>query len=471
MGLFDFSKRRERSAKRALNFDGGGEGQDEHPALFRPASKRHPLPKDNFPRFRSSASDQLEPSAQDRFAATRLKLRSAFTPAQPVIDRRMFAGRLELLRALIDGIEDQRLHVVLFGDRGMGKTSTLHMLTQAARDARYVVVYVPCTVNTDFDEFFRAVASEIPVLYLNNYGPTSPEGEKGAMLVDVLPQSPISVRVASELCARLAGTRVLIMVDEFDRTGSADFRRNVADFLKNLSDRSARTQLVIAGVAANLTEIIAEIPSIQRNILAVEILKMAPAELRELVAHGQQACGLTFDAQAIDLIVAAADGFPYLASLLAQHAGLAALQERRLVVTRDDVASAIADALNELKGRMSRRAQTHVAGLARDGAYKVLGRLAGLVKLSNGTFSEADIDMVQPSPELAARCRTVLNILAADAKLIERFEDEFGNQYRFIEPAVPQYLWLLVFQSRVIEDEASQQSPAARAAPAKSQVP
>jgi Cdc6-like AAA superfamily ATPase len=453
LALFDFSKRRKERAKRPLNLDGVTDSPAVLPLLFRPASRRPTAPADDFPRFRSSASDQLEPSVQDRFAATRLKLRSAFTPAQPVVDRRMFAGRIDLLRALIDGIEDQRLHVVLYGDRGMGKTSTLHMLAQAAQEARYVVVYVPCSVSTDFNEFFRAVASEIPVLYLSNFGPTSPAGERGAMMAEVLPEGPVTVRVASEFCGRITGTRVLILLDEFDRTGSADFRRNVADFLKNLSDRSSRAQLVIAGVAANLTEIIAEIPSIQRNILAVEMRKMDPEELRELVSHGEQACGLVFDPKAVELIVAAADGFPYLASLLAQHAGLTALQDRRLVVRGGDVSDAIAEALSELKGRMSRRAQASVASLARDGAHKVLGRLAALVKLSNGTFSETDIDSVQPTPEAAARCRTVLEMLAADGKLVERFEDEFGRQYRFVESAVPQYLWLMMMQSRYNEGE------------------
>jgi Cdc6-like AAA superfamily ATPase len=462
LGFFDFFTRRRKPASRPLHFAGETGGQSER-ALFRPRSRRPIGGSSSFPHFRSSASDQLEPSAQDRFTAVRLKLRSAFTPAQPVVDRRMFAGRTELLRGLIDGIEDQRLHAVIYGDRGMGKTSTLHMLSQVAREARYVVVYVPCGLNTDFDEFFRAVAEEIPLLYLGNYGPTSPEGERAAMLAEVLPNGPISVRVASEFCSKIVGTRVLILLDEFDRTRSADFRRNVADFLKNLSDRSARAQLVIAGVAANLTEILAEIPSIQRNILAIEMLKMPPAELRELVDHGQQACGLTFDARAIDLIVLAADGFPYVASLLAQHAGLTALQEKRLVVTGEDVSAAIAEALSEFRGRMSRRAQTQVAALARDGVFSVLGRLAGLVKLSNGTFSEADIDAVQPSPELAARCRAALDFLATDRKLIESFEDEFGRQYRFIESAVPQYLWLTVVQSRFSEGE----TPAPSAAGAR----
>jgi Cdc6-like AAA superfamily ATPase len=416
-------------------------------------SPRRTTTPESFPRFRSSASDQLNPTVSDRFAAMRLKLRRAFTPAQPIVDRRMFAGRTELIRALIDAIEDQRLHAVIYGDRGIGKTSTLHVLAEAAREARYLVIYVSCSSSTSFDEFFQAVAHEIPLLYLSNYGPTSQQAERGAKLEELITQTPVSVRAASQFCAKVAGTRVLILLDEFDRTASAAFRRQIADFVKNLSDQSARVQLLIAGVAANLTEILAEIPSIQRNILALEVPKMTPAELRELVLHGQNVSGLTFEGDAVEVLVAAADGYPYLASLLGQHAGLAALQEERASVSVRDVSAAISVALGELRARMSRRAQSQIAALSRDGVYKVLGRLAALAKLSNGVFSEADIDAAHPSPELAARCRAVLEKLASDGRLVERFEDEFGLQYRFLEADVPQYLWLMTTQSRLATGE------------------
>ena len=103
----------------------------------------------HFPRFQSSASDQIDHRGDDPLSALRVRLRSACTPAQPVTDRRMFAGGTRVLTSLIRSIDDQRLHAVIYGERVLGKTSLLHVRAQAARDARYLVVYVTCGASLD----------------------------------------------------------------------------------------------------------------------------------------------------------------------------------------------------------------------------------------------------------------------------------------------------------------------------------
>jgi len=59
-----------------------------------------------FPRFQSSASDQIDRRGEDPQAALRVRLRAAYTPAQPITDRRMFAGRTKVLTNLIRSIEE-----------------------------------------------------------------------------------------------------------------------------------------------------------------------------------------------------------------------------------------------------------------------------------------------------------------------------------------------------------------------------
>ena len=115
-------------------------------------------------------------------------------------------------------------------------------------------------------EVFRTIAAHIPMLFHSAVGPTSPDVEKGKTLADILPKSTISPRIASDILAKIVGTRVVVVLDEFDRSSSEEFRQNVAELIKNLSDRLVRVQLVIAGVAGNLTELLEHIPSIQRNV-------------------------------------------------------------------------------------------------------------------------------------------------------------------------------------------------------------
>lgn len=394
-----------------------------------------------FPRFHVTAHDQVDPRASSEQAVRRIRLRAAFTPAQPVTDQRLFAGRRGILTTLIRSIEDERLHVILYGERGIGKTSLLHVLAQAARDARYVVAYVSCGASSSFDETFRTVAADIPLMFHRDYGPTSPEAEHGDTFAKLLDEAPVTARQASDLCAKVTDTRVLVVLDEFDRCESADFRRDIAEFLKNLSDRSVRVQLVIAGVAANLGELIQNRTIINRNIFAVEAPKMLVEEIRDLVAKGERASGLAFDDKARQAIVEIANGLPYSASLLAHHAGLAALSAGRDVVRDEDVLEGLGHAITEVHGRLTRRAQFQLRALLRDDKHSVLGPLAGLAQFSGGAFSNDDIAYTYPGPVAAERCRALVNRLASERSLIEVVTDEFGSHYRFIDENVAPYLW------------------------------
>ena len=137
------------------------EGESENFAV----SPRAPVAdkrENALPQFRGMASE-LSPRSRDKgVSQVRMRLRTAFTPSQPVSDVRKFAGRTEVLKTLIRSIEDQQLHVVLYGERGIGKTSLLHVLAELSRKARYFVRYTSCGEGSDFSEIFRTIAGDIP---------------------------------------------------------------------------------------------------------------------------------------------------------------------------------------------------------------------------------------------------------------------------------------------------------------------
>src|SRR4030095_8149791 len=67
------------------------------PAVVQPLPRRREAEAGGLPRCQSTASDQLSSRASDRLAVMRAKVSHAYTPSQPVADRRMFAGRGETM--------------------------------------------------------------------------------------------------------------------------------------------------------------------------------------------------------------------------------------------------------------------------------------------------------------------------------------------------------------------------------------
>jgi Cdc6-like AAA superfamily ATPase len=279
----------------------------------------------------------------------------------------MFAGRNGQLETMIRAVEDQRLHVVIFGDRGVGKTSLLHMMTLAAREARYIVAYVSCGASSEFSETFRTVATEVPLLFHSGVSPVSSLSDAGTSLADLLPAGKLSPRQFGDAAAKLVGTRLLIVLDEFDRAESPEFRRDIAELIKILSDLSARVQLVIAGVAGDLADLIGFIPSIRRSLSAMRISAMSDDEVQELIGNGERASGLKFEREAAAMVISAAHGSPYLASLICHIAGMRALESRRSDVTAADVGDALSQAVEDLRGRLPSDLLPHLDGFILSG--------------------------------------------------------------------------------------------------------
>lgn len=414
-----------------------------------------------LPRFRTNASDQPH-RRDDRFATVRMKLRSAYTPSQPVFDPRMFAGRLGVLKASIRAIEDQRLHLVIYGERGIGKTSLLHMLASAARTARYIVVYLSCGAASNFDETFRAVATHIPLLFHSDYGPTAAEAESGASVAGLLASGPLLPRQFGDLCSKLTGTRMLIVLDEFDRASDPQFRRDVAELMKILSDRLVRVQLVVAGVAADLAELVEHIPSVRRNILAIPVPLMSNEEVEELVRNGERTAGITVPPASREHIVQISSGSPYIANLICHHAALEALDHGRMEVSPQDVSTALDQALAELATRLSKNALDHINSIKGESSAELLSLIAAASLSGGGEFDLPLIESMAGSAK-AALCITFAAQLAARGVLVNERGGSARKRYGFVEDAVPSYVWFLTAQQRVKAAGAPRRPPSVRA--------
>jgi len=443
--LFRTRASRERKRLAAQDLDFAADDEQLTNSVLDIANARRRGKTDNLPGFLASAIDRPgSRTARSGLLNARLVLRDLFTPAQPVTQRSRFAGRLDVLANLIEIIEEQRSHVVVYGERGIGKTSLMHILADLARESQYLVIYESCGSDSRFDEIFRSALRQIPLLYLSTLSPMGPEAESKANFASQITDAPFNARELSELLARVVGTRVIIILDEYDRTEDPQFRRSVAELIKNLSDRAARVQLVLAGVASNLQELIGYIPSVRRNIVGLPMPRMSGSEVRSLIGVGEAGAGIKFEDRVTSMIELLANGSPYLVRLLSHHASMKAVDAGRMTVEIGDIRQALDKAVDEAEMRVDALGSRGLDRFVSDDKAPFIAAVARAATTPDGWFSEADIVENLPANLTHLNVKSEFAALAGIGHVLTTDKTLEPPRYRFIDEAMPTYLWLRI---------------------------
>ena len=302
------------------------------------------------PRLAAAAPPLPARAAADPIQAPWEALREAFTPTQPQRNPRRLAGRASELSLIVGAISYNRAHVVLYGDRGRGKTSLVNLVATSARTAGYMVGRYACAQDSTFDDIMRGVARDLPRPFLSvpACDELDLEGCEAA-----LPQRSIAPRDIALLPGRLSGRRLVLIIDEFDRVIDGEARTRLADTIKQVSDRGARVSIVVVGVSDSLEDLLGQHRSIQRNVVGVHLPLLTDADIHGILALGADYAHIEYPRHIQDTIAGLARGVPYIAHLLGLHAGEAALQRGSRAVASQDLRSAISQSIAELDPRVA----------------------------------------------------------------------------------------------------------------------
>jgi Cdc6-like AAA superfamily ATPase len=96
---------------------------------------------------------------------------------------------------------------------------------------------------------------------------------------------------------------VLVIFDEFDRLQDQDAKRALADTIKALSDNSVDATVLIVGVAESVSGLITEHESIERALVQIQMPRMSPDELAEILDKGAERLKMKIAADAKSRIV------------------------------------------------------------------------------------------------------------------------------------------------------------------------
>jgi GTPase SAR1 family protein len=288
---------------------------------------------------------------QPNFAQLSFDAGRVFTPGSPLNERELFAGRSDQVDQIIAAISQKGYHAVLYGDRGVGKTSLSNVLIEFLNDLGQNTLLMPrvnCDASDDFSSLWKKVLRDVSLTTTQQgVGFTAQEIKLNKSVVEMLPKevTPDDVRRA---IGRLAEKLTMVVIfDEFDRLKNPTTTVMMADTIKSLSDHGVDATIMLIGVAESVDALIGEHQSIERALVQVKLPRMSQAEVEQIVKKGVAKLGLKFKREALAEISALSQGLPYVTHLISLHACKAALARQSLELTLADVQMGVRNSLGQ----------------------------------------------------------------------------------------------------------------------------
>jgi ABC-type dipeptide/oligopeptide/nickel transport system ATPase component len=271
----------------------------------------------------------------DDFRKLRIQIHKVFLPGTPITKYELFTGRNEQMGKAMSAILQPGRHIILFGERGVGKTSLAKVLVDIQRNDGFHTLDT-ATINCDESDNFSSIWHKaFRVL------PYAEDDGKTIYLDSLLPDEvfPDDVRY----CLSRFKNPSLIVLDEVDQLKDQEAKNFLAATLKTLSDHSSNTTLILIGVADTVDELIAEHRSIQRALVEVRMPRMSLEETLQIIDRGLKTLGMTMDDSSKVTIVMLSQRLPFYIHSLGLYSGLRAIDDNRLEITQTDMAQATAD--------------------------------------------------------------------------------------------------------------------------------
>src|SRR5262249_7991309 len=158
----------------------------------------------------------------------------------PIRSLDLFAGRQKQLRKVMNAIFQPGQHAILFGDRGVGKTSLANQLYDVLAKAgkgNYIVQRINCYERMTFDAMWRAIFRKFEVI--------APDGGTTTLDESLIGDLPENVREVFQLLH----DDTIIIIDEMDCIHDEETQKALAETIKTLSDNAVDTTLIVVGVA------------------------------------------------------------------------------------------------------------------------------------------------------------------------------------------------------------------------------
>jgi Cdc6-like AAA superfamily ATPase len=250
-----------------------------------------------------------------------------YTPSYPIEIKELFSGRTEQMRSVFDFIRQKGKHIIVYGDRGVGKTSFSNVI-KVICESDQQVAKVSCSTDDTFETLFHNVLSKLTYDYEEaqqkiGFGSEIEKTNKSLIFSNLYNSEQLNIQVLTSVFDLI---NPIVILDEFDRLNSEKFNKALfTDLIKNLADNLPNTTLIIVGVSEDVSSLIAQHLSIERNLSQIYMPSMSPDEITAIITKGEEPLELTFDENVKNRVINLSSGYPHFTHSLCYYSTTAAV--------------------------------------------------------------------------------------------------------------------------------------------------
>ena len=383
----------------------------------------------------------------------KLQVEDVFTPNLPST-KNFFCGRENEVLAIIEGIISSKANLLVYGDRGIGKTSLAKYSCGILSD-RFQIQnhYYSCSEESSFETvmsvFFADLKIDIEDTITTTKRIEGSVGFKGILGANTSGEETAEVITkrkfedVSWVAKKLKNApNIILLIDEFDKIKNSNEKGKFATLMKLLSDYESAIKLIVVGVAHDAGELMDGHESVVRCLREVGLPRMAQEELLEILTRGQERLGITFENNVRNHIVADSDGFPYFTHLLALETVKVAISQNKKTANINDYKQGVSNAVCAQDNALQKKISDVLSNKNEETQKKLLiaSAMIGNLEFTSIQWKDKYTNLFGENIEQGKVNSLMVKAIKDDNSSVYRRLTQ--GRYFFVDPRMPIYIKL-----------------------------
>jgi energy-coupling factor transporter ATP-binding protein EcfA2 len=294
-----------------------------------------------------------------------MRVNSVFTPNTPVEIQDLFAGRQEQLKKIHESFLAKGCHIIIYGDRGVGKSSLANIVKFLYSHQTISCIKVSCDPTENFNDVWRKIFKQLIIMsetVKHTIGFNSEEIKDeftydATQIIGDSNNNLTSSEVIQILKNFNSNQAFLFILDEFDRLEDKGAKQKFTSLIKELSDNPFNVTIMLVGIADSIEELVESHRSLERCLKQVYLPKMSKMELADIINKGLEYLEMTIDEDVKSNIISSSEGFPQYTHLISKYAAISAIDRHSKNITVNDFKNSVQKALEETQETTKRAYQ------------------------------------------------------------------------------------------------------------------